>query len=195
MRARGGKAWLVVAFSLILVMGLSLPGWAADLAWQNPIKLVSAQGSMEAQMLGEKSSQPTRSGAALLQEINPSLHLNQDNSTLKLPYNMEMNISVHYNREPSTRDSQPLSESPLLMKYSMDYRLLANLQVGLSGYLYRPAEEGLTFQRPMGNRLGFGPELKYNLGQWSFLLKSQVESGNRERPEGLQNWFRVWYAF
>jgi len=73
--------------------------------------------------------------------------------------------------------------------------VLPNLQVGLNGYLYRPADDGLSFQRPPGHRLGFGPELKYNLGQWSFLVKSQVESGNRDRGEGLQNWFRVWYAF
>jgi hypothetical protein len=151
---------------------------------------------MEAQMLGEKTPQPTRPGASLLQDLNPSLQLNQDNATLKLPYNLEMNISVHYNREPGARETQHLGEtSLLLMKYSMNYRLLPNLEVGLNSYLYRPAEDTFAFQRPRANRLGIGPQLKYNLGQWNFLLKSQVESGNREQPEGLQNWFRVWYAF
>jgi hypothetical protein len=195
-------AWLVAAFWLGLVVCTPLPGWASGgYGWQNtagwplPIYQVGAQTSMEAQMLGEKSFQPPRSGASLLQEVTPSLQQDQDGTKLKLPYNLEMNISVRYSREPSAPESQQLSDSPLLMKYSMGYRVLPNLQVGLNGYLYRPADEGVSFQRPLGQRLGFGPELKYNLGRWSFLVRSQVESGNRDRGEGLQNWFRVWYAF
>jgi hypothetical protein len=43
--------------------------------------------------------------------------------------------------------------------------------------------------------LGVGPELKYDLGRWNFLLKSQLETGNRDQGKDLQNWFRVWYAF
>jgi hypothetical protein len=45
--------------------------------------------------------------------------------------------------------------------------------------------------------MGIGPELKYDLGRWSFLLKSQIEAGNRDQNQNkdLQNWFRVWYAF
>jgi len=202
MRARWGMAWLVAAFWLVLVVCTPLPGWASGgYGGQNtaggplPIYQVGAQSSMEAQMLGEKSPQPPRPGASLLQELTPSLHQDQDGTKLKLPYNLEMNISVRYSREPSAPESQRLSDSPLLMKYSMGYRVLPNLQVGLNGYLYRPADDSLSFQRPLGHRLGFGPELKYNLGQWSFLVKSQVESGNRDRGEGLQNWFRVWYAF
>ncbi len=89
------------------------------------------------------------------------------------------------------------------MKYAVDYRVLSNLRVGLNSYLYRPSEEGFPFQRPLANQLlGVGPELKYDLGRWSFLLKSQMETGNRNQgPAGqsqgndLQNWFRVWYAF
>jgi hypothetical protein len=202
MRARWGMAWLVAAFWLILVVCAPLPGWASGgYGWQNPaggplpIYQVGAQSSMEAQMLGEKSLQPPRPGVSLLQELTPSFHQDQDGTKLRLPYNLEMNISVRYTREASAPEPQRLSDSPLLMQYSMGYRVLSNLQVGLTGYLYRPADETLSFQRPLGNRLGFGPELKYNLGRWSFLVKSQVESGNRDRAEGLQNWFRVWYAF
>ena len=62
--------------------------------------------------------------------------------------------------------------------------------------LYRPSEEGFAFQRPEANQLlGVGPELKYDLGRWSFLLKSQVETGKLNQGKDLQNWFRVWYAF
>jgi hypothetical protein len=41
--------------------------------------------------------------------------------------------------------------------------------------------------------MGFGPGIQYDLGRWSFMLRSQVESN--PRGEDLQNWFRVWYAF
>jgi hypothetical protein len=101
-----------------------------------------------------------------------------------------------YNREPGAADPQPLSKSPLYIPYAVDYRLVPNLRVGLNSYLYRPSEEGFAFQRPLGNQLlGVGPELKYDLGRWSFLLKSQLETGNRDQGKDLQNWFRVWYAF
>lgn len=202
MRAQWGKAWRVAVFWLVLLVCAPLPVWAsADYFWQNsgwrsPIFLVGAQSSMEAQMLGEKSGPPSHPGASFLPNVAPSLHLGQDDATIKLPYNLEMNISVRYNRDPSAREPQRFSDSPLFMKYSMDYRLLTNLQVGLNGYLYRPADEGLSLPNQPGHRLGFGPQLKYNLGNWSFLLKSQVESGNRDQGQGgLQNWFRVWYAF
>jgi hypothetical protein len=200
MRGRGGKAWLVIAFWLVLMMGAPLAASAGGYAWQNPearlpIYLVGTQSSMEAQMLGDKPSQPTQPGASLLPEVSPSLKLKQGAASLKLPYNLEMNISVHYSGDASTREPQRFSESPLMMKYSMDYRLLPNLQVGLSSYLYRPVDDSLSLQRHLGDQMGFGPELKYNLGQWTFLLRSQMESGNKDQGKDLQNWFRVWYAF
>jgi hypothetical protein len=49
--------------------------------------------------------------------------------------------------------------------------------------------------QPFGGRvMGLGPGLKYDLGRWSFVMKSQVETGARDRTD-LQNWFRAWYAF
>jgi hypothetical protein len=201
MQAQGGKAWLIAAFLLVFIIFTPLSGWAGgsffwqDSGWRSPVILAGAQSSMEAQMLDEKAPAPSRPGAAFLPNVTPSLQLGQDGTTIRLPYNLEMNISVRYSRDPSAREPQRLSDSPLLMKYSMDYRLLPNLQVGLNSYLYRPAEEGLPLPYRSGDRLGFGPQLKYDLGNWSFLLKSQVESGNREQGHDLQNWFRVWYAF
>jgi len=40
-----------------------------------------------------------------------------------------------------------------------------------------------------------GPGLKYDLGRWSFIIKTQMETGDRDRGDNLQNWLRVWYAF
>ena len=148
-------------------------------------------------MLGEKPLPPAGPNFPGVQPA-PSLQLHNEggDASLKLPLNTELNISIRYNREPTPADPQQLSKSPLYMKYAVDYRLLSNLRVGLNSYLYRPSEEGFAFQRPLGNQLlGVGPELKYDLGRWSFLLKSQLETGNRDQGKDLQNWFRVWYAF
>ncbi len=123
------------------------------------------------------------------------LGLDGERSTaLRLPQNLELNISVLYRRDPSALD--PKGRRDLLYNYSLDYRLMPNLQVGLNGYLYHPQdEESYNFLRPTGQRvLGLGPELRYNLGRWNFVFKSQVESGG-PKGEDLQNWFRVWYAF
>ena len=197
MQAKWGIACLVTAFWLLFLTGA--PGLAAgDYAFRSlPILSINAQSSLESQMLGEKPLPPAGPNFPGVQPC-PSLQLHSEggDARVKLPLNTELNISIRYNREPTPADPQQLSKSPLYMKYAVDYRLLSNLRVGLNSYLYRPSEEGFAFQRPMGNQLlGVGPELKYDLGRWSFLLKSQLETGNRDQGKDLQNWFRVWYAF
>jgi hypothetical protein len=154
---------------------------------------------MEAQMLGEKpfQAQPPRPETPLLPST-PGLSLDSEGgATIRLPHNLEMRISVLYSREPSLEPQRRPESSSLLLKYAMEYRLLPNLQVGLSGYLYRPdGGEGFSFGRAFGDRvMGVGPGLKYDLGRWSFVIRSQFEPGSRDRGDNLQNWFRVWYAF
>ena len=199
MQAKWGIAWLLTAFWLLLLICVPAPGVVAgDYALRSlPILPIEAQSSLGTQMFGEKpqtQAGPNRPGVQAV----PSLQLHNEggDARVKLPLNTELNISIRYNREPTPGDPQPLSKSPLYMKYAMDYRLVPNLRVGLNSYLYRPSEEGFPFQRSLGSPLvGFGPELKYDLGRWNFLLKSQLETGNRDQGKDLQNWFRVWYAF
>jgi hypothetical protein len=199
MQAKWGIAWLAAAFWLLLMVCAPTAGLAAgDYAFRSlPILPIAAQNSIEGQMLGEQHLKPATPNFPGVQAA-PSLQLYPDggDASLNLPLNTELHISIRYNREPSQAEPQRLNNAPLYMKYAMDYRLLPNLRVGLNSYLYRPSEEGFAFQRPMANQLmGFGSELKYDLGRWSFLLKSQVETSNLNRGEDPQNWFRVWYAF
>ncbi len=198
MRAKWGIAWLLTAFWLVTVT--CAPALASgDSAFRFlPILPIETQSSLETQMLGENPQVPAVPKLPGIQAV-PSLQLHQDgDATLNLPRNMELHISIRYNREPAPVESPRLNNPTLYMKYAMDYRVLSNLRVGLNSYLYRSSEEGFPFQRPLANQfLGVGPELKYDLGRWSFLLKSQMEAGNRNQGQGtdLQNWFRVWYAF
>lgn len=197
MQAKRGIAWLATVIWLLAATWV--PALAAgDPAYRSiPILPIEAQSSLETQMLGEKPTKPFSHFSGIQGIPSVQFHFDGD-ATLNLPRNLEFNISIRYNREPSAPEAPRLNNSPLYMKYAVDYRLLANLRVGLNSYLYRPAEEGFPFQRSMANQLmGVGPELKYDLGRWSFLLKSQMETGNRDQNQGkdLQNWFRVWYAF
>jgi len=200
MQAKWGIAWLVTALWLVMSLGVPARGLAAgDYSSRSlPILPIEAQSSLETQMLGEKPLNPATSGHSILQPgSSVQVHLDGSDASLKMPLNTELNISIRYNREPSPGEPQGLNNSPLYMKYAMDYRVLSNLRVGLNSYLYRPSEEGFAFQNsPTNQLLGVGPEIKYDLGRWSFLLKSQMETGNKQtRSNDLQNWFRIWYAF
>lgn len=202
MQGKWGIIWLTTLMLMLSLICLPVTAKAADV-WERggmPSIQDCSQSPMEAQMLGEKPFQthqaPLNSGAALLSRGLTGLQLDRDGgAALKLPYNLEMHISVHYSSEPAPVEPQKRSDS-LLMKSSLDYRLLPNLKVGLNAYLYRPESDRISLSRPFGDRvMGMGPGIKYDLGRWSFLLKSQVETGNRERGSDLQNTVRVWYAF
>ena len=204
MQGKWGIAWLAVVIVTVSLTCAPLPGLAAE-GWAKggmAFTLVGAQTAMEAQMLGEKPFQsrpaPVNPGADFLSNLASGLQVDQDGgAVLKLPRNLEMRISVLYDREPARLEPQKRNESSLLMKSSLDYRLLPNLQVGLNAYLYRPdSSDSLSLSRQVGDRvMGLGPGLKYDLGRWSFLMKSQVETGSREHGSDLQNTIRVWYAF
>jgi len=134
MQARRGIAWLVTAFWLLWLTCAPAPGLAADYAFRSlPILPIEAQGSLEGQMRGEKPLPPAGANFMGLQP-GPSLQLHNEggDARVNLPLNTELNISIRYNREPGPADPQPLSKSPLYMKYAVDYRLLSNLRVGLN---------------------------------------------------------------
>lgn len=123
----------------------------------------------------------------------------QASATLKFPHDLELRVSFLYDlKSPARQADQRFIRSYLLFKYSMDYQVMPNLQVGLSGYLYQQRSPGfLTFRGPRLDEpiIGLGPGVKYDLGRWSFIFQSQLETGTRNRDEGLNNWLRVWYAF
>jgi len=182
---------IFLAATLLLSGLLAAPG--ASAAGDRPfaIRLV-AQNPMEAQMLGEKPFQ-AQAPAGFAESVART----GDGARIPLPYNLEMGISFRYNQDPALNVSQRPPAS-MLFNYSMDYSLLPNLKVGLHGYLYRnDPGEGLAFSsRAMSDiALGLGPGLRYDLGHWSFVLKSQMGANPERGDTGFQNWFRVWYAF
>jgi len=109
----------------------------------------------------------------------------------------ELRVSFLYNQDQGPGQSPLTPTSHLLFRYSMDYCIMPHLKVGLSGYLYKPTSPNYTWRgSPLTDPLyGFGPGIQYDLGRWSFLLRTQLEPGHKDRSEALHNWFRVWYAF
>ncbi len=203
MLGRGGRTWLLLILGIFLI-GTPSGGWAGNtwgLSWGDfsagrpQVMWVGAQTPMEAQLMGEK---PVTGQMAPTWPPNyrAGLELNQEAvSTFRLPGNLELRISFLYNREQAPYTPERPIHSHLLFKYSMDYGLLPNLQVGFSGFYYHPQVDDLFYQRRLGQRaMAWGPGVRYDLGRWSFTFRSQIGTGLREGSD-LQNWFRVWYAF
>ncbi len=202
MRGNRGEIWLAVASLALGLLGAPLSGMAADTLAAGgypPFTLTAAQTPLEAQMLGEapfQSQSTPKDASALLSNLSSRLRLDgAGGAAIILPYKLEMHISVLYAGDPGQIEPQKQGDS-MLLQSSLDYRLLPNLKVGLNAYLYRPdPANNLAAAQPYGGQaMGVGPGLAYDLGRWSFIMKSQMETDARDRND-LQNWFRVWYAF
>jgi len=152
---------------------------------------------LDAQKLGEKPLLSSPNQLRVLESPSAAESDQESTTTLKLSHNMELNVSFLYNRDAPSLDHRRHNDSLPLFNYSMDYRLLPNFKVGLSGYLYYPpTDQSFSLNRPFGERvMGLGPGVKYDLGRWSFVFKSQMETSNRDKGDDFQNWLRVWYAF
>jgi hypothetical protein len=192
-------AWLALILGLALYIFLPGKATAADsgAGWRYPSTVLTGSSSLDAQKLGEKPLFATPNKLGILKSPGTAEIDQESTTTLKLPHNLEMNVSFLYNGDKPSLDPRRQKNSLPLFNYSMDYRLLPNFKVGLSGYLYYPdADQSFFLNRPYGEKvLGLGPGLKYDLGRWSFVFKSQMETGNRDKGDNFQNWLRVWYAF
>lgn len=166
-----------------------------------PVSQDVPETSLEAQMVGERP--PIEAGRSsydqTLRELLPGVTLQEKDggAVLKLPQNFLLNISFRYGKESGSAPPEGQgAPQPILLKSSLDYSLLPNLQVGLSGFLYHGVADSRYFQRRYGDVvMGLGPGVRYDLGRWSLTLQSQYGTKSRDQKEGLQNWFRVWYAF
>ena len=204
MRRMGGIACLLACFWLaVLVMFPGTAGaadyqgfWGASSSlWSRLITPAQAQTPLEAQMLGEKPFKAQPPALPSLESL-PGLESTPGGATLRFHRDVELRVSFLYDGDRTEfRPDRPF-QSYVLFRYSMDYRLLPNLRVGLSGYLYHPlTSPGIQARHPWRDAMGLGPALRYDLGRWSFIVKGQVVSGEQPRSESLESWFRVWYSF
>jgi hypothetical protein len=141
---------------------------------------------------------PGQNSGAAARFDNLDKNSHQMSAKFQFSPSAELRVSFLYNQDQSPGQSAIGPTSHLLFRYSLDYCIMPTLKVGMSGYLYKPPTDyfawrnSLNFNDPT---FGFGPGIQYDLGRWSFLLRSQLEPGHKERGEALHNWFRVWYAF
>jgi hypothetical protein len=218
-RIRGYRFLAICFLGVALLLGAVLqasasisPKDAGNQTYVLPI--CSPKSSMEMQLCDPKEAEPSvvfsfgdrlskisalqKSGAAAqIDTLDKSYH--QMSARIQFRPSTELRVSFLYNQDQSTGQSAIGPASHLLFRYSLDYCIMPTLKVGMSGYLYKPPTDyfawrnSLNFADPV---YGFGPGIQYDLGRWSFLLKSQFESRAKDRGgESLHNWFRVWYAF
>lgn len=193
---------LLLNLSCYLLAAAADPGPRINESWQG-------LSGREVQLLapGDKTPQDNEPAAivrrvnsgpeVLIQGQEAQKEASQLAATLRLTPTTELKLSFLYRQDPTGGSSGSSGSSHLLMQYSMDYLVMPNLRVGLHGYLYKPPTE-YQYWRSVPSEFpqhGFGPGLKYDLGRWSFLLRSQLEAGTKDHRETLHNWFRVWYSF
>jgi hypothetical protein len=217
-RVRGHRLLAACFLGLLLLLGAAYESPASlppkDMGSQTySLPICPPKSPMEMQMTNPKEREAfvTFSFGERLQQISPApnpaasaspenLDKNSHQMTAKFRFapSAEFRVSFLYNQDPKSGQSAVGLTSHLLFRYSMDYCIMPTLKVGMSGYLYKPATEYFTWRNSVNYAdpvFGFGPGLQYDLGRWSFLLRSQLEPGIKDRGESLHNWFRVWYAF
>jgi hypothetical protein len=210
-RSKGRRLWAVCFLGLGLLLATVCPASASipkDSGSQTFfLPVCPPKSSLEMQLSDPKEAAPSLTFSlgnkmpAISAVPHPgtgALDQNSRQMTAKFQFapSAELRVSFLYNQEQPPGQSPMAPASHLLFRYSLDYCIMPTLKVGLSGYLYKPPGDyfswrnNLNFTEPV---YGFGPGVQYDLGRWSFLLKSQLEPGIRDRS--LHNWFRVWYAF
>jgi hypothetical protein len=82
--------------------------------------------------------------------------------------------------------------------YCVDYEILPKLRVGATGYYYWQTtpdyRDGVKIGH-FGREFAIGPGIKYDFGRLCLAVTTQFELAAQNRPEGIRNWLRLWYAF
>jgi hypothetical protein len=82
--------------------------------------------------------------------------------------------------------------------YCVDYAVHPKLRLGVAGYYYTQTTGDTADGRNIGfhgREFALGPAIKYDYGRFSFCVINQFELAAINRPEGVRNWVRIWYAF
>ncbi len=212
------RASLLLVFSMAaLIVGAAVPAPASlppsDPAYRSGLPFCPPANALEMQVTAPKEGEPnlhfsfgdSRPRLTLgTPAVPPSAtEVGEGNSArlgskFQLTPAAELRVTFLYNQEQPPGQSPIAPTSQLLFRYSMDYCIMPHLKVEISGYLYKPILSPYPWRgNPSLNEplYGFGPGIKYDLGRWSFLLRTQLEPPTKDRGEALHNWFRVWYAF
>ncbi|MGQ9921393.1 MAG: SphA family protein [Desulfobacca sp.] len=121
-------------------------------------------------------------------------------------WGLGINIKMMY--DFPTRNNRPLaitgarntyqSGQSFHFDYCVDYAVLPSLRVGAAGYYYTQTTSDVADGIDIGfhgRSFALGPAIKYDWQRWTFAAISQFEMATKNRPEGIRNWIRIWYAF
>lgn len=106
----------------------------------------------------------------------------------------EVSAKVMYDFNTENNDTDYHSGQELHMDYTVGKHLSKNVALGLGGYWYVQTTDdeqtGVTVDGFKGNAFGIGPQVKWDCGKMSFVLKYQKEFSVSNRPEGDKFWFK-----
>jgi hypothetical protein len=121
-------------------------------------------------------------------------------------WGLGINVKMMY--DFPTRNNDPLkitgardyyhSGQAFHFDYCVDYAVLPKLRLGVAGYYYVQTTGDVVDGRDIGfhgREFALGPAIKYDYGHFSFCVINEFEMAAINRPEGVRNWVRIWYAF
>ena len=121
-------------------------------------------------------------------------------------WGLGLNIKMMY--DVPTRNNDPLvvtgaqnsyqSGQAFHFDYCVDYEVIEKLRIGAAGYYYWQTTPDYRDGDKIGHYgrgFAIGPAIKYDWRRFTFCVINQFEMATRNRPEGIRNWVRVWYAF
>lgn len=88
-------------------------------------------------------------------------------------------------------------------EFHFDYTVgkkFGNLSAGVGGYYYKQITNDKQNNQKVGDgnkgqAIAYGPQIKYDYKNMSFILKYQIETDVENKPEGDKVWFKFVYAF
>jgi hypothetical protein len=113
------------------------------------------------------------------------------------------NLVIAYNFPTANRNPLKLlgsrdyyqSGQAFQFDYCLDYAVLLNLRLGITGYYYVQTTPDIQDGRKVGKYsrvFGMGPGLKYDVGKVSFILVNQWEMAAKNFSEGRTFWVKLW---
>lgn len=115
--------------------------------------------------------------------------------------NKGLDVSAKFMYDVNTENEDTGYQSG--QEFHVDYTIgqkVKNFSFGLGGYYYfQTTDDKLNGIKVgdgfRGEVFAIGPEVKFDCGKTSFILKYQKETASEYRPEGDKLWFKLVHAF
>jgi len=112
----------------------------------------------------------------------------------------EVSSKFMYDFNTENEDSDYLSGQEFHFDYTIGKKF-GNLSAGIGGFYYKQITDDELYNKKVepdgfkGQAFAYGPQIKYDHKNMSFILKYQIETDVENKLEGDKVWFKFVYAF